>query len=242
MSAHTEKINLTMLTKMRNGAATSVSASAILACCLFSWALTSTRAFAPISQSGPSFRLDPLMEGGMERPILDRIASSLFRLEKSRVETSSVVDERGRDGEPMEWSERESAANALSEIMAGPGYAFKQWVADIVAGDYDEEEVEDAVDDFVRSDRIVMFSFTTCPFCRRAKDYLDGEGLAYASMELDELEGNRGNEIRAALGRKTRRTSVPSIFIDGKFVGGCNDGPGLLTLAESGELDELLAA
>jgi glutaredoxin 3 len=85
-----------------------------------------------------------------------------------------------------------------------------------------------------------MFSFSTCPFCRRAKDVLEEKGVSYASMELDELDGNEGNEIRAMLGRRTKRTSVPSIFIGGEYIGGCNDGPGLLPLAESGELDRLL--
>ena len=40
---------------------------------------------------------------------------------------------------------------------------------------------------------------------------------------------------------------MPSVFIDGRFVGGCDDGvdassPGLAPLAESGQLEELLLA
>uniref|UniRef100_A0A7S4NGB9 Glutaredoxin domain-containing protein n=1 Tax=Odontella aurita TaxID=265563 RepID=A0A7S4NGB9_9STRA len=176
----------------------------------------------------------------MKRPFLDQVASTLFRLEQDRVESSSVVDDNGRVGEPMEWSESGSMANKLSELMAGPGYAFKQFVADVVAGEFDETDIEAQVDEFVDGTDIAMFSFSTCPFCRRAKDYLSESGIQYESMELDELEGNTGNEIRAVLGRKTRRTSVPAIFIRGQFIGGCNDGPGLLTLAESGELDRFL--
>lgn len=40
------------------------------------------------------------------------------------------------------------------------------------------------------------------------------------------------------------RTSVPAIWIDGQFVGGCNDGPmgGLVSLDESGKLDGMLSA
>ena len=65
---------------------------------------------------------------------------------------------------------------------------------------------------------------------------MEEHAIPYQSLELDDLPGNRGNEIRAMLGRKTRRTSVPSIFIGGQYIGGCNDGPGLLPLAESGQL------
>jgi glutaredoxin len=182
---------------------------------------------------------------GMKRPFLDQLASTLFRLETERVEKSSVVDEKGRTGEPMEWSESESFANKFSELIAGNkiGYQFKQFVADIVAGnDFDKDAVSQQIDDFVSKHPVAMFSFTTCPFCRRAKDVLDEKGVNYTSMELDELEGNAGNEIRSVLGRKTGRTSVPCIFIGGNCIGGCNDGPGLLPLAENGELDRLLEA
>jgi glutaredoxin 3 len=182
--------------------------------------------------------------GGMKRPILDQIASALFKLENARVDASSVEDDKGRIGEPMEWSEKKSAANQFSEtVAANPlGYRFKQFVADIVAGEFDEEAVTSKVDSFISDNQVAMFSFTTCPFCRRAKDFLDVKGIAYKSLELDELEGNEGNQIRAILGRRTRRTSVPSIFIGGKYIGGCNDGPGLLPLAETGELDRMLEA
>jgi glutaredoxin 3 len=180
----------------------------------------------------------------MKRPLLDQLASTLFRLENARVEKSSVTDEKGRVGEPMEWSENSSFANQFSEMVASNsvGYKFKQWIADIVAGDFDEDATNEKIERFVADNPVAMFSFSTCPFCRRAKDYLKEQGIQYQSMELDELDGNEGNEIRAVLGKKTRRTSVPSIFIGGKSIGGCNDGPGLVPLSESGELDKLLKA
>lgn len=180
----------------------------------------------------------------MKRPLLDQIATTLFNLENERVKESSELDEKGRFGEPMEWSEENSMANRLSEIMAtGPGYVFKQFVADVVAGDdFDKEETMKYIDDFVEksSETVVMFSFSTCPFCRKAKDYLNEQGISYSAVELDELDGNRGNEIRSMLGRKTGRTSVPAIWVNKEFVGGCNDGPGLLTLASNGKLDNML--
>lgn len=196
--------------------------------------------FSASSRSAPPAAPFPSRLYNMKRPVLDRIASTLFKLENDRVSSSSVTDDKGREGEPMEWSEKGSLPSLLSEVMAGPGYAFKQWVADIIAGDFDDEEVTNKVDAFVSDNLVAMFSFTTCPFCRRAKDFLDDKGVPYVALELDTLDGNEGNEIRAVLGRKTRRTSVPAIFVNGEFVGGCNDGPGLLTLAETGELDVML--
>ena len=187
------------------------------------------------SPSSPS-----TLSSSMRRPVLDKIATELFALENRRVEASSVVDDAGRFGEPMEWAEATSLANKVSEAMAsGPGYAFKQAVADIVAGEYDAEAIRDTIESHVASSRVSMFSFSTCPFCRKSKDLLDECGISYAAMELDERQD--GNQLRAELGKMTKRTSVPAIFIDGRCIGGCNDGsPGLVPLAESGELRSLL--
>lgn len=40
----------------------------------------------------------------------------------------------------------------------------------------------------------------------------------------------------------TDRTSVPNVFISGKSVGGCNDGPGVVTLNNEGRLMQMLQA
>lgn len=45
-----------------------------------------------------------------------------------------------------------------------------------------------------------------------------------------------------ALLQRTDRTSMPNIWIQGQPIGGCNDGPGLLTLARKGELAPMLKA
>jgi glutaredoxin 3 len=190
----------------------------------------------------------------MKRPILDQLATKLYKLETNRVNASSTIDSKGRLGEPMEWSEKESLANQVSEVIASNsiGYNFKQFVADIVAGsDYDKEQTRIEIEEFISStnkksffntnESVAMYSFTSCPFCRQAKDYFDENNIKYKVIELDELEGNKGNEIRATLGKITKRTSVPSIFIKGQAIGGLNDGmPGLLPLVESGELKAML--
>lgn len=52
-----------------------------------------------------------------------------------------------------------------------------------------------------------------------------------------------GNPIRSALGRKVGRTSVPAIFVNGVYIGGCEDGPsdeapGLVPLAFQGTISK----
>ena len=162
----------------------------------------------------------------MKRPFLDGLATFFFKLETDRVASSSVPDDKGRTGEPMEWAEESSIANRFSALVSSSdvGYGFKQAVADVVAGGgYDREAVSDSIRTFVAGSPVAMYSFTTCPFCRKAKDYLEEMSIPYVSIELDLLPGNEGNEIRAELGRMTRRTSVPSIFIGGEwFLGECD--------------------
>lgn len=52
--------------------------------------------------------------------------------------------------------------------------------------------------------------------------------------------GDEGTQIRAELAKLTSRTSMPNIFIGGQGVGGCNDGPGIMTLQKQGELTPML--
>jgi glutaredoxin 3 len=74
----------------------------------------------------------------------------------------------------------------------------------------------------------------------RAKELLDGMKAKYTVVELD--TDPDGKAIRAEMADFVGRTSVPAIWIQGQFVGGCNDGPmgGLMKLSETGELDRLL--
>jgi glutaredoxin-related protein len=57
----------------------------------------------------------------------------------------------------------------------------------------------------------------------------------------------KGNPIRAELGKMVGRSSVPCIFIGGKYVGGYDggvgdDSPGILEMAFKGTLREKLVA
>ena len=211
----------------------------LLQCAIWAVCRVSVQGFLVPSTTSTSRSTHPPLQD-MKRPLLDQIATALFNLENDRVKRSSEVDDKGRTGEPMAWSESKSFANQFSEFMATKAYGLKQFVADIVAGDYDQKSVDTKIDELIQNNDVALFSFTTCPFCRRAKDALEERGIAYRALELDELEGNLGNEIRAQLGRRTQRTSVPSIFVKGEFIGGCNDGPGLLPLLESGEFQNML--
>lgn len=65
---------------------------------------------------------------------------------------------------------------------------------------------------------------------------------SYKVVELDVVSD--GKPLRAEMANIIGRTSVPAIWIGGKFIGGCNDGPlgGVVKLDESGELSPMLEA
>ena len=75
----------------------------------------------------------------------------------------------------------------------------------------------------------------------QAKAELDRLGLNYTAIELTGADADPdGAPLRAELAARVNRTSVPAIFIGGEFIGGCNDGPGLMTVVADGSLDTYL--
>lgn len=83
---------------------------------------------------------------------------------------------------------------------------------------------------------VEIYTWSTCPFCRRAKHLLDQKGVTYTEYVLDGDEAAR--EAMVARGTKGRR-SVPQIFINDQHVGGSDT---LYELDQLGKLDDLLNA
>lgn len=162
------------------------------------------------------------------------------------------LDSGDFDGEPREWANNNSFVQAISKsFQVAPAASFKQRVADFVAGEFDAKEIDSKIDTIINSAPCVIFSWKKCPFCLRTKEILLKEipNVNVKIIELDEGDlknSNIGNQIRARLGRKTGRTSLPSVWIKGNFYGGCNDGSEILApkgiqgLYDSGELENIL--
>lgn len=80
---------------------------------------------------------------------------------------------------------------------------------------------------------VEIYTWSSCPFCLRAKALLKEKGVEYKEYVLDGDEEGRDKMARRANGRRT----VPQIFIDDRHIGGCDD---LYALDSQGELDPLL--
>jgi glutaredoxin 3 len=79
-----------------------------------------------------------------------------------------------------------------------------------------------------------MYTTRWCGYCVRAKTLLDGKGLEYEEILMDEDPSFR-ETLHALTGGRT----VPQILIDGKAIGGYTE---LWRLDRDGALDALLAA
>lgn len=82
--------------------------------------------------------------------------------------------------------------------------------------------------------KVEIYTWSSCPFCVRAKALLDKKAVKYTEYCLDGDERGRAKMAQRSNGRR----SVPQIFIDDRHIGGCDD---LYALNARGELDPLLA-
>jgi monothiol glutaredoxin len=100
---------------------------------------------------------------------------------------------------------------------------------------YKKEEV-DAVKALIAAHRVVVIGMTQNPFPKKARKFLDAQGIAYEYLGI----GSYLSEWRRRLVLKmwTGWPTFPMIFIDGVLIGGFQD---LQKLSESGDLAKLLA-
>ena len=81
--------------------------------------------------------------------------------------------------------------------------------------------------------KVEIYTTPFCGYCARAKNLLDHKGVAYDEMDVM-MDDKKRSEMRA----RTKRTTVPQIFINGQHIGGSDE---LAALESTGKLDPLLA-
>lgn len=79
----------------------------------------------------------------------------------------------------------------------------------------------DFVDKSIAGAAVVVFSKTYCPYCTRAKNDLKKIGITPFVVELDELDD--GASIQQELLERTGQRTVPSVWVNGNFIGGSDD-------------------
>ena len=81
--------------------------------------------------------------------------------------------------------------------------------------------------------KIEIYTTPFCGYCARAKGLLDSKGAAYEEMDVM-MDERKRTEMR----ERSKRSTVPQIFINGQHIGGSDE---LAALEQAGKLDPLLA-
>ena len=79
---------------------------------------------------------------------------------------------------------------------------------------------------------IQIYTLDKCPYCFNAKRLLTSKGV-----DFEEIRVNNDDNLMNELSKKSGVATVPQIYVDGKFIGGCDD---LYMLERQNRLDELL--
>ena len=79
---------------------------------------------------------------------------------------------------------------------------------------------------------VTVYVSDWCPYCERAKGLLSQKNVVFSEINVED-EPKFRDEMMA----RSKRRTVPQIFIGDKHIGGCDD---LFELDRSGELDRLI--
>ena len=88
----------------------------------------------------------------------------------------------------------------------------------------------------IKASKIMVFSKTHCPYCKKAKEEIASLTPLFSVIELDVVKD--GAAQQAALQEMTGQSTVPNIFVNGQHIGGCDK---TLALIASGEFQKLIA-
>ncbi|TBU37931.1 glutaredoxin [Dichomitus squalens] len=121
-----------------------------------------------------------------------------------------------------------------SSVRSSPSLPFA------VARRYISQEVRAKIQKAVESTPVVLFMKGTpeapqCGFSRAAVQVLDIHGVPPEKLKtFDVLEDS---ELRQSIKEFSDWPTIPQLYVNGEFVGGCDI---LLNMHQSGELDQLL--
>lgn len=88
--------------------------------------------------------------------------------------------------------------------------------------------VQAAIKEWTKRDSLkgnIVFGKETCPYCAKAKQLLDKSGISYQYRDVVKDSAALYRmipEVKAIIGEKTPVT-VPQIWIEGNYIGGCSD-------------------
>lgn len=80
--------------------------------------------------------------------------------------------------------------------------------------------------------KVVLYTMNYCPYCKKALALLKSKGVEFTNVDV-----TNDDRVFSAVEAKTGWDTVPQIFINDVFIGGCDD---IHELDRKGELDKML--
>ncbi|XP_059677557.1 glutaredoxin 2 [Gavia stellata] len=77
------------------------------------------------------------------------------------------------------------------------------------------------IQEIISDNCVVIFSKTTCSYCKMAKKLFEGMNISYTAVELD--MNKNGSQFQDVLEQMTGGRTVPRVFVNGTFIGGATD-------------------
>ncbi|XP_030310817.1 glutaredoxin 2 isoform X1 [Calypte anna] len=77
------------------------------------------------------------------------------------------------------------------------------------------------IQDIISDNCVVIFSKTTCGYCKMAKTLFESMNVNYTAIELD--MNTNGSQFQDILEQMTGGRTVPRVFVNGTFIGGATD-------------------
>lgn len=115
-----------------------------------------------------------------------------------------------------------TVTKAPTVLTISAGEEAAKAAATIVAGPADVAFVEEKLS---QKDILVFFSKTYCPFVQKAKQVLASLSPKPVMdvIELDLMGQPRHGPIQQVLRHRTGSSTVPQGFVNGKYIGGCQE-------------------
>ena len=73
------------------------------------------------------------------------------------------------------------------------------------------------------TDRVKVYALSTCPYCRRTKEFLKEHGIECDIVDVDLLEGQEQDDVLDEIERITGKQSFPVVLIGDHVIVGHNE-------------------
>ena len=71
--------------------------------------------------------------------------------------------------------------------------------------------------------KVILFALSTCGWCKRAKRFLEKYKIEVETIDVDLLDGEEKQKVRAEVAKYNPRRSYPTIVIDDEVVAGFDE-------------------